>query len=174
MRSVIPVGVGVVKNDSDSDMNMEMWQSSCGKRNADVKLKGNVNGRRRVEKKVRDVCGQPAEAIGRFVEVYVSTKRVRKDFRRMTCSQKWSQARLPGSTCSLFVIPFGGLAVFFSSPFNAPYFGWLSHGYPFVGKIFVTTDGPGPLQSRFRCWSLDVYERIMILAGYDPGGLRSW
>ncbi|GKD17889.1 hypothetical protein Tco_1207047 [Tanacetum coccineum] len=53
----IPVGVGVAKDDSNSNINMEMWQSSGGKRNADVKLKGNVNGRSRVEKKVRDGCG---------------------------------------------------------------------------------------------------------------------
>ncbi|GJR37325.1 hypothetical protein Tco_1213009 [Tanacetum coccineum] len=64
MRYAIPVRVGVAKDDSNSDINMEMWQSSGGKRNANVKLKGNVNGRRRVEKKVRDECRQLAEAIG--------------------------------------------------------------------------------------------------------------
>ena len=52
-------------------MDKEMWQESGGKRNADVKRKGNVNGRRRVEKeKAQDECGQLAEALGGFVEVY--------------------------------------------------------------------------------------------------------
>ena len=50
-------------------MDMEMRQAGGGKRNADVKLKRNVIRRRRVEKE-KDECGQLAEALGRFVEVY--------------------------------------------------------------------------------------------------------
>ncbi|PWA62764.1 trihelix transcription factor ASIL2 [Artemisia annua] len=61
------VGLCGAKDDLDLDMDKEMLQECGG--NADVKLKGNVNGRRRVEKE-RDECGQLVEALGRFVEVY--------------------------------------------------------------------------------------------------------
>nr|GEU98337.1 hypothetical protein [Tanacetum cinerariifolium] len=117
----------------------------------------------------------------------VSTKIVQKDFRGMTCSQKWSQARLGLSWSQRYALHcrsmgqrahyllplFGGLTVSFSSACNAPYSVWLSYGYPFIRKCSVTADGLRPLRSRFRLWSLDVRERIMILAGYDPGVLQA-
>nr|GEW91264.1 putative transposase (putative), gypsy type [Tanacetum cinerariifolium] len=60
---------------------------------------------------------------------------VRKDSEVTTCSKEW------------------GLTVSFSSPCNALYSVWLSHGYPFIGKCSVTANGPQPLRSRFRHWS---------------------